>query len=63
MVQEQNGLCAICCVAPATHVDHCHETKKIRGVLCNNCNVGLGFFKDNVSSLQNAIKYLAKYEC
>jgi len=63
MKQEQNGLCAICLVSPATHIDHCHETGKIRGMLCNNCNAGLGFLKDNVSNLQNAINYLAKYEC
>ena len=39
-------------------VDHCHTTGKVRGLLCQSCNVGLGAFKDNVKSLQNAIKYL-----
>jgi len=39
-------------------IDHCHETKKIRGVLCHNCNTALGLFKDNVKVMQNAIQYL-----
>ena len=39
-------------------IDHCHETKKIRGVLCNNCNTALGLFKDNVSVMKDAILYL-----
>ena len=44
------------------HIDHCHETGVIRGVLCSNCNKGLGHFKDNIESLTNAIKYLKRYE-
>lgn len=39
-------------------VDHCHKTNKIRGLLCINCNNGLGAFKDNVFSLNRAIQYL-----
>ena len=39
-------------------VDHDHETKQIRGLLCNWCNIALGGFKDNIESLKNAIKYL-----
>ena len=39
-------------------IDHCHDTKKIRGVLCNNCNTGLGLFKDNVRVMRIAIQYL-----
>lgn len=39
-------------------IDHCHTTGKIRGLLCGACNVGLGHFKDNVQSLENAIEYL-----
>ena len=39
-------------------IDHCHETKKIRGVLCTRCNTGLGLFKDNVEVMRNAIQYL-----
>ena len=39
-------------------IDHCHETKKIRGVLCNNCNTALGLFKDDPVRIENAIRYL-----
>ena len=41
-------------------IDHCHTTGIIRGVLCNNCNRGLGHFADNISNLQLAIQYLLK---
>ena len=39
-------------------VDHCHDTKKVRGLLCAKCNTLLGMAKDDVSILQNAITYL-----
>lgn len=39
-------------------VDHCHDTGTVRGLLCNNCNVGLGHFKDNIKTLELAISYL-----
>lgn len=39
-------------------VDHCHETGKLRGLLCKSCNQGLGLFKDNIASLERAILYL-----
>lgn len=56
----QNNLCAICCEEPEEnlHVDHDHVTGEVRGLLCNNCNNGLGRFKDNIESLENAILYL-----
>ena len=64
-LEEQNYRCAIC--KSETHnginwcADHCHSTGTKRGVLCYKCNVGLGYFKDNVESLENAIMYLNKY--
>jgi hypothetical protein len=42
-------------------VDHDHETKDVRGILCRRCNLALGQFRDNVELLENAVKYLKKY--
>lgn len=39
-------------------VDHNHDTGKIRGLLCRNCNFAIGLFKDNIKTLKNAIKYI-----
>ncbi len=39
-------------------IDHCHETGKVRGVICHDCNIMIGNAKDNIDILQNAIKYL-----
>lgn len=57
----QKERCAICKAFMGKHqlaVDHNHKTGDIRGLLCNNCNNGLGRFKDNPQLLENAIKYL-----
>jgi len=43
-------------------IDHCHDTSKIRGIICNHCNTGLGLFKDNIEVLSNAIDYLKHYK-
>ncbi len=59
LIIKQNNCCAICEVTFETpHIDHCHNSGKIRGLLCLNCNNGLGRFKDNVRLLQKAIEYL-----
>jgi hypothetical protein len=39
-------------------IDHCHNTGKVRGLLCDHCNKGLGLFKDNIDYLNKAIEYL-----
>ncbi len=60
-INEQGNLCAICLKKDKTKVlcvDHDHTTKKVRGLLCHNCNVGLGNFKDNPKILESAIAYL-----
>ena len=43
-------------------IDHCHDTGKVRGVLCNRCNRGLGFFADNIENLHKAINYLSEHD-
>lgn len=58
MVLECQGMCQICGRKEPLNVDHCHTTKKVRGLLCTRCNTGLGKFKDNIDILQSAIKYL-----
>lgn len=59
MAERQQGLCAICGVEPLIlHVDHCHDSNKVRGLLCGSCNRAIGLLKDNVTSLHRAIEYL-----
>lgn len=63
MLKQQDYKCKICgtdkCHTGRNFsVDHCHTTKKIRGLLCAHCNVGLGNFKDNLNILKKAIEYL-----
>lgn len=62
MHRAQGGKCAICNEEPKTkrglHVDHDHESGKVRGLLCHGCNVALGSFKEDVTLLNKAIKYL-----
>lgn len=63
MVKAQDGKCAICDIKPprTLHVDHCHDTGKIRKLLCDGCNQGIGLFKEDVSRLSSAIKYLTDF--
>ncbi|MEV5749276.1 endonuclease VII domain-containing protein [Actinoallomurus sp. NPDC052308] len=58
LIAEQGGRCLICMKAAAEHVDHDHVTGERRGVLCFNCNVALGQFKDDPWVLRRAIEYL-----
>jgi hypothetical protein len=63
MFLQQEGCCAVCKkhqseLDKALCVDHDHETGGVRGLLCFNCNAGLGNFKDNSTLLGYAISYL-----
>lgn len=59
MYKKQKGKCAICGIKKdKLNIDHCHNTRKVRGLLCGSCNRGLGLLKDNIEFLNNAIKYL-----
>jgi len=62
MLVDQNNMCKICNTefksTKDTHIDHCHDTNIVRGLLCNNCNLALGQFNDNTDNMDNAIRYL-----
>lgn len=60
---EQGGRCAICRdeiprLGKGRHLDHCHQTNRIRGILCTGCNLGLGNFRDRVDALRAAAAYV-----
>jgi hypothetical protein len=70
MSTEQEGKCKICNVhiSEINHkkkkhlcVDHCHKTKKVRGLLCDKCNRGLGLFSENTDRMKRAIEYLTDH--
>ncbi|MGW4654630.1 endonuclease VII domain-containing protein [Streptomyces sp. NPDC004279] len=58
LIASQQGVCCICLSAPAAHVDHCHETGRVRGVLCFSCNAALGQFKDRPDVIRRAATYV-----
>lgn len=60
MKAAQNGLCAICGTNAAAQIDHDHRTKKVRGILCDGCNGGLGLFDDDIHAMKRAIEYLER---
>lgn len=73
MLEAQNNLCKICGKEETRKsrtkgkvcqlaIDHCHETGKIRALLCHSCNVALGSFKDDIQLLKNAISYLERHK-
>lgn len=77
LIHEQGGRCPVCTgllklrdfgsgrrghTGNVAHVDHCHETGAIRGVLCNNCNRALGLLGDSVDCLRRALTYLGVKE-
>lgn len=71
MVEDHAGKCGICggegfeLVKGQKNlivIDHCHETGKVRGLLCHNCNRGLGLFQDSVENLLKAAEYIGRYK-
>lgn len=68
LLEKQGGVCAICGqpemrttkagVAMLLHVDHCHNSGKIRGLLCHKCNSALGLFMESSEILSSAVNYL-----
>lgn len=63
MVEKYGDACMIC-RRYVRHlvIDHCHETDYMRGILCMNCNSGLGMFRDNIVVMNRAIDYLIEDE-
>lgn len=68
MLGDQDFRCLICRepasggakAASRLHVDHDHETGRVRGLLCTRCNQGLGYFRDNPDLLRSAVEYLER---
>lgn len=67
MIAEQGGLCKICGKPPRPdhkggrlHVDHCHTTKRVRGLLCGHCNTMIGLAGEDPKILLAAVEYLAR---
>jgi hypothetical protein len=65
MLAAQNFRCAICETDVPKgrgrwHVDHCHDTGRVRGLLCYGCNVGIGHLKDSPDVISRALTYLTK---
>lgn len=62
MLARQNGACAICegqfASATTTHIDHCHGTGIVRGILCHKCNTGIGWMEKNPRLLSKVFSYI-----
>jgi len=67
MLIDQDKRCAICRRADTGRknsnlflIDHCHKTRKVRGLLCHKCNVSIGLLRESAVTLRSAIEYLSK---
>ena len=67
MLTAQNNQCAICEMVfgddkeTRAYIDHCHVTGKVRQLLCNKCNRGLGHFDDDLTLVRKVVEYLEKH--
>jgi hypothetical protein len=64
--KAQDNKCALCrselTAGKRVHIDHCHRTKAIRGILCARCNTGLGKLGDDIEGIRRALEYLERFE-
>jgi hypothetical protein len=63
LLARQGGVCATCKKRRPLGVDHCHVTGKVRGLLCMNCNLGLGHFNDDPDRMRAAAAYVEASLC
>lgn len=66
LLASQGNVCAVCGSSDPGNkygwqLDHCHKTNKVRGVLCNGCNIALGACKENVVTLTKLIEYVERH--
>lgn len=63
MLDKQNFQCVICSknIQAGYHIDHCHSTNKVRGLLCQKCNQAIGLFDEDEKRMQNAASYLKRF--
>ncbi len=61
---KQNNRCAICGAQPngrALHLDHCHASNKIRGLICHGCNIAIGMIKEDAETARAIADYLDRH--
>lgn len=65
MLIQQDGRCAVC-IDPlggrSPHLDHNHQTGKVRGLLCSNCNTAMGLLRENPLVMLSMVRYIANHE-
>lgn len=65
MLAEHGGVCAICKQPPKRNrrlgIDHCHTTGRVRGLLCDPCNLGIGNLKDSPDLLEKSAAYIRQH--
>jgi hypothetical protein len=61
LTEGQGGRCAICRRKSELVVDHCHETGRVRGMLCRRCNLGIGHLDDSAQMVRAALLYLSAF--
>lgn len=61
-LNAQDGLCKICLVSPATHLDHNHATGLVRSLLCGECNRALGLMREDRNRILRMVRYLELWD-